>query len=602
MCGIVAYTGQNSARAAVLAGLERMEYRGYDSAGVGFVNAAGHVDRYRAVGGVAALAEQVTAAASPADGLVGIGHTRWATHGQVTVANAHPFIGCGGQLLVALNGVIENHDALRNELTAAGHVFESETDAEVVAHLLESVDASDLAVGVAAVARRLRGHFAFVVAHRDRPDTVVGHRNRCPLVVLTTAGSSCLASSAIAAGAGLQTIMSLEDGDTVEATLDRVAVTDAAGRSATRPTRVADAAAEAAEAAIGEHESYMHKEMLQQPDAIASTIRSAGRDVNAILERSVREIVLTGCGTSLNAALLGRMMIEAWAGIPCVVEGATEWPTHRSFGPDALVLGLTQSGETADTIEALSQARAQGAQTCVITNTADSLAAREADLVIETATGHEVGVAATKTFVAQITALAVFALRVGAARGALTPAAEAALADELSTVPSLLDHTLELDGHIKRVAKLLADAPYALYLGRGATLPVALEGALKIKEIAYLPVESCSAGEMKHGPIALVDQSVPVVMLAPEGPTYEQTLTNMHEIAARGGQIIAVVTEGDDRVGTLASEIIEIPACDPLIAPLVCAVPLQLLAYHAARHRGLDPDRPRNLAKTVTVQ
>lgn len=597
MCGIVAYTGKRSAREAVLSGLERMEYRGYDSAGIGVITATGRIDRVRAVGGVSALT--MAMASGIADGSVAIGHTRWATHGRVSLQNAHPFTGCDERVLVALNGIVENHDELRDELTRAGHVFESETDAEVVAHLLEDLDANELADSVAGVARRLVGHFAFVVAHRDRPNTVVGHRNRCPLVLIAGPESVCMASSSVASGSDAETLMSLEDGDTVEATGNQIIVRDALGRNVERPTMALDTDHLAD---IGGHESFMHKEMLEQPEAIRSTIGSALRDVPVAIARPISEIVITGCGTSLNAARIGRMMIEEWAGVRCSVEAGAEWPSLRRFDPGTLVLALTQSGETADTIAAMTSATAQGARTCVITNTAGSLATREADLVIETATGLEVGVAATKTFVAQITALAVFALRLGTINGSLDPATADELLSNLRAVPGQITRVLELDGHVERVAKRLADAPYAMYLGRGVNLPVALEGALKIKEVAYLPVESCSAGEMKHGPIALVDHDVPVVMVAPVGPSYEQTLTNMHEVSARGGQIIAVVTEGDRRASALAHEVIEVPPCEPLLAPLACAVALQLVAYHAARHRGLDPDRPRNLAKTVTVQ
>ncbi len=598
MCGIVAYTGRRSARTAVRAGLGRLEYRGYDSTGIGIVTPDGGIERVRAVGGVDALDHELRTR-TPSDGRVGIGHTRWATHGEVSEANAHPFTGCTGRVLVALNGIIENHDELRDELIAAGHEFESTTDAEVVAHLIEHAPAAELQPATAVAARRLRGHFSFVVAHVDRPDVVVGHRNRCPLVVLRGEDWSVLASSSFAACTASSWLTHLEDGDTVAAELGTVAVVDAGGAVVERPERRHDDIGAAI--GTGDHESFMRKEMLEQPDAIRDTVESARADARR-LPAGVRRVVLTGCGTSHHAALAGRTMIERWAGLPCSVEVAAEWPDRLPLGPDVLVLALTQSGETADTIRAIRNAAGQGAATCAITNVADSLVAREAANVVRTSAGVEIGVAATKTFAAQLTALATVAVHLGERNGHL-PAGDAgrvlcrltATADDVRTV---------LDGcdAIERIAKLLADAPYAMYLGRGESLPVALEGALKIKEIAYLPVEATSAGEMKHGPIALVEHEIPVVMVLPDGPDFEKALANLHEVHTRGADVIAVTTRDDQRIRGLARETIELPPAHAAFSALVTTVALQLLAYYAACHRGHDPDRPRNLAKTVTVE
>lgn len=606
MCGIVAYTGKGSARDAVLDGLQRLEYRGYDSAGIGILTESGRIERARTVGGVATLAQALPA--NITDGAVAIGHTRWATHGAVSTANAHPFTGCDDSVLVALNGVVENHDELRQQLSAAGHAFESDTDAEVIAHLLEDAEAEhqhdepdsvDLGELVAAVGRRLVGHFAFVVAHPNHPNMVAGHRNRCPLVLINGPESVCLASSPVAARSGLDTWATLHDGDTVVATASSVVVRDGGGD---RVERAYKPLLHKERAEIAGHESFMRKEIEEQPGAAATTLVSALEDIPAVLEQPVAEILITGCGTSLNAALIGRTMIQQWANLRCSVEPAAEWPQTQPLPEETLLIALTQSGETADTIAAMQTASQQGVRTCVITNTADSMAARQADVVVHADSGLEVGVAATKTFVGQVSALAALALTLGTESMALSREAAERLMSQLKMIPNQILATLELEEEISRIAKRFADATHALYLGRGVNSAVALEGALKIKEIAYLPVEACSAGEMKHGPIALVEQDLPVVMVAPEGPWYEQTLTNMHEVCARGAMVVAVVTEGDERASRLAHEVIEVPACEPLLAPLLCTVPLQLLAYHAARHRGLDPDRPRNLAKTVTVQ
>ena len=600
MCGIVAYQGKGLAPELILQSLRRLEYRGYDSAGIGVIEPSGDMRRVRVVGGVEPLEEEL-AFHNPLLGMTGIGHTRWATHGAVSEANAHPFFGCDGGVLVAVNGIVTNAGELRERLLSRGHVFESETDSEVIAHLLEGPPTGDFAQRVAKASLEMEGHFALVALRQTDPDTVVGHASGCPLVAGNDGEGWHLASSASAFGPEVAHFLPLAADETAVVTSGRLRVFDGAGAAVDRRPEVLDH--DALSHDRGAHGSYMAKEIAEQPQVVQKVLNSAFAHVSPSLPSAVDSIVLTGCGTSHHSALLGRTLLESWAEIPCTVEVASEWrPTIRGK-QNQLVIGLTQSGETADTIDALAAAREHGFATCAITNVPGSRVTRVAENVIITRAGFEVAVAATKTFVAQVLALAAFAVELGYRDGPLHDEDVLRLRRELVGLESKMSAALDSDHECERVAKLLADADYAVYLGRNAGLPVALEGALKVKEIAYLPVEACGAGEVKHGPIALIDDDVPVVVIALPGVGYEETLVNISEVRARGGRIVAIAGEGDRRVAEIADEVIRIaPSDTAALSALTAVLPLQLLSLHTARHRGLDPDRPRNLAKTVTVR
>jgi glutamine---fructose-6-phosphate transaminase (isomerizing) len=606
MCGVIGYVGRRRAQERLLKGLERLEYRGYDSAGICLVDGDG-LSAVRAVGKLESLRRRL--GASVATATAGIGHTRWATHGRVSEQNAHPLTaGDGDAVAIVLNGIIENFAALKRELVADGAVFTSETDAEVVAHLVERAYRGDLAAAVREIYTRLEGHFAFVAVHRDEPDLIVGTRRQCPLLVGVGEGETFVASSITAFGGDTRRVVVLEDDEVVAVTADRVRITGPAGEVLDRPDVEVDWDDEVAEK--GGHETFMLKEIHEQPRAVGETLAQNlerapldATHLGAIDLRGIRRLVVISCGTAYHAGLVGRYAIEEWAGVPCDLDIASEW-RHRNpiIEEGTLVVGISQSGETADTLAGLRLARLRGARTLGITNSPGSQITREVDAVLFTHAGLEMGVAATKTFTAQVVLLNLLALRLAKVRGRLLDEQIAAVLAELRALPNKIEACLEAAAAVDEVAERYADSAFFLYLGRHAGLPVCLEGALKLKEISYIPTEAYAAGEMKHGPIALLDEETPVVCVATESHVSEKLLSNLQEVRARGAEVIAVATAGDDTVGEVAEHVLEVPRTHPLLQPVLAVIPLQLLAYRIACLRGLDVDQPRNLAKTVTVE
>jgi glucosamine--fructose-6-phosphate aminotransferase (isomerizing) len=618
MCGIVGYVGGRPCRDLLVAGLEKLEYRGYDSAGVSVIE-DGRIDSVRAVGNLANLRAAferradgggVAVAAPPAT--TGVAHTRWATHGRVTEENAHPHGDCSDRIHIVLNGIVENHAEMRRELAAEGHHFSSETDAEIVAHLIERNYDGDLTAAVRASFAELRGHYAFVAMHADEPDKLVGARKECPLVAGVGAGETFLASAIPAFLAETRTAVLIENEEIVTIDASGVSITDAAGNPVQREAEEISWDETAAEK--GGYETFMLKEIHEQADAVAETIadRLPGEegvdlsevDLDDAYLRDLKRIVIVACGTSYHAGLVGRYAIEQWARVPVEMDIASEYRYRNPvIGPDDLVIGITQSGETADTLAAMRLARESGARVLAITNVMGSQATRDADAVLYTRAGPEVSVAATKTFVAQVAAMYLLGLKLAQLRGTLPAAELADLVAEMKALPSKIEATLaSSEDQVREVSKTHSDQQFFLYLGRHIGLPVCLEGALKLKEVSYIPTDAYAAGEMKHGPIALLDESTPVVCVTTESPVLDKVLSNVEEVRARGAETIAIATEGCERAGEVADQTIEVARTNWILQPIVAILPLQLLAYDIARARGLNVDQPRNLAKTVTVE
>jgi glucosamine--fructose-6-phosphate aminotransferase (isomerizing) len=621
MCGIVGYVGKRPCRDLLINGLQKLEYRGYDSAGISLLT-DGEIDTVRAVGNLANLRAAVgmssngegdaavALAAPPAT--IGLAHTRWATHGRVTEENAHPHGDCSDEVHIVLNGIVENHSELRHALREEGHVFSSETDAEIVAHLIEKHYDGDLTAAVRAAFADLRGHYAFAAMHARHPDTLVAARQECPLIVGMGDGETFIASAIPAFLAETRQALSIENGEIVTVTPEGATVTDAAGGGIERDAEEVLWDEDAAEK--GGYATFMRKEIDEQPDAVAETIAdrlpSTERVDLSELElepefvRSLRRIVIVACGTSYHAGLVGRYAIEQWARIPVEMDIASEYRYRDPVvSPDDLVIGITQSGETADTLAAMRLAREKGAKVLALTNVMGSQATRDADAVLYTRAGIEIGVAATKTFVSQVAAMYLIGLWVAEQRGTLEPDRLAELIAELKNMPRKIQETLDsVEDRVKAIARAEKDGSFFLYLGRNVGLPVCLEGALKMKEISYIPSDAYAAGEMKHGPIALLDESTPVVCVATDSPILDKVLSNVEEVRARGADVISIATAGTPRVAEVSDLTIEVPRTDWLLQPMVAIVPLQLLAYHVARMRGLNVDQPRNLAKTVTVE
>jgi glucosamine--fructose-6-phosphate aminotransferase (isomerizing) len=609
-----------------MAGLEKLEYRGYDSAGISLLD-EGRVDSIRAVGNLANLRAAiglngangeggdnpggaVAVAAPPAT--IGLAHTRWATHGRVSEENAHPHGDCDGDIQIVLNGIVENHTELRRELEAEGHRFSSETDAEIVAHLIERHDQGDLSDAVRAAFAELRGHYAFVAMHADHADTLVAARQECPLVVGLGDGETFVASAIPAFLAQTRRVLLIENGEVVTIDAGGASITDAAGDSVSRGTE--EVAWDQDVAEKGGYETFMLKEIHDQADAVAETItdRLPGLDSVDLSElelsedfvSAVRRIVIVACGTSYHAGLVGRYAIEQWARVPVEMDIASEYRYRDPVvGPDDLVIGITQSGETADTLAAMRLARERGAHVMALTNIMGSQATRDADAVLFTRAGLEIGVAATKTFTAQVAAMYLLGLWLARIRGTLSAERIAELIAELKRIPSMIGRTIEsVEDGVDAIAQAEHQGRFFLYLGRNIGLPVCLEGALKMKEISYIPSDAYAAGEMKHGPIALLDESTPVVCVATDSPTLDKILSNMAEVRARGADVIAIATEGSERVAEVTDKILYVPSTDWILQPILAIIPLQLLAYRVARLKGLNVDQPRNLAKTVTVE
>jgi glutamine---fructose-6-phosphate transaminase (isomerizing) len=621
MCGIVGYVGGRPCRDLLIAGLEKLEYRGYDSAGVSVLS-NGDIDAVRAVGNLSNLKRAVAERdAGDGDGAVaveappatiGLAHTRWATHGRVTEENAHPHGDCTDRIHIVLNGIVENHAELRRQLEADGHRFSSETDAEIVSHLIERHYDGDLTYAVRAAFNDLRGHYAFVAMHADHPDLLVGARQECPLIVGIGDGEAFLASAIPAFLAQTRHVLLVESGEIVTVGPDGVRITDAAGEPIARETEEVTWDEDAAEK--GGYPTFMMKEIHEQPDAVAETIadRLAEGDrvdlgdvgLDEESAKTLRRIVIVACGTSYHAGLVGRYAIEQWARVPVEMDIASEYRYREPVvGPDDLVIGITQSGETADTLAAMRLAREKGATVMALTNIMGSEATRHADLVLYTRAGIEIGVAATKTFTSQVAAMYLLGIWLSQVRGTLEDDVRATLISELKHMPSRISETLEsVDERVRAIARSQRDQSFFLYLGRTIGLPVCLEGALKMKEISYIPTDAYAAGEMKHGPIALLDESTTVVGVATDSPVLDKVISNIEEVRARGAGVVAVATEGSEQVAEIADQTIFVPATDWVLQPILAIVPLQLLAYYIARLRDLNVDQPRNLAKTVTVE
>ncbi len=608
MCGIIGYVGTRQAKDILLAGLERLEYRGYDSAGLGLLEDGG-LEFVRAVGNLSNL----KAAAEPNGSrtTTGVGHTRWATHGRVSEANAHPLAGCeSGELAVVLNGIVENFLELKESLVREGHEFTSETDAEVVAHLIERHYGGDLVAAVRAVYRRLQGHFAFVVVHREHPGLLVGARLQCPLVVGLGEGETFLASSIAAFHRETNRVKLIEDGEVVAITPRGARFVSIENEVRDRPVLEVDWDDESAE----RHgfETFMLKEIYEQPTAIARTIGEHVVDGELRLDglglsdedlRGVSRILVLACGTAYHAGVVGRYAMEEWARIPCEFDVASEWRYRNPVLTDGtLVFGISQSGETRDTVHAVRLARELGARTVAVTNLQGTQITREVDSVLYTRAGMEMGVAATKTFTAQVVLLLVVALKLAQVRRTLPEDEISALLAELSALPAKMEAFLDEHHPIEEIARRHQDEDFFLYLGRHIGLPVCLEGALKLKEISYIPTEAYSAGEMKHGPIALLSEDTPVVCVATDSHVYDKVVSNIEEVRARGAQVIAIATDGNEDVQHHADDVIYVPRTHPFLQAALAIVPLQLLAYRIARLRGMNVDQPRNLAKTVTVE
>ncbi|OHT20425.1 glutamine--fructose-6-phosphate transaminase (isomerizing) [Edaphosphingomonas haloaromaticamans] len=607
MCGIIGIIGREDVADRLLAGLRRLEYRGYDSAGIATVQ-DGAFDRRRAEGKLDNLARKL--AADPLAGHVGIAHTRWATHGAPTEDNAHPHI--VGDVTLVHNGIIENFKALRDELLAEGRHFASQTDTEVVGHLVarELERGASPEEAVRTVLPRLHGAFALAFLFRTHPDLLIGARLGAPLVVGYGEGETYLGSDALALAPLTQKIAYLEEGDWAVLTRDGVTIHDAANRVVDRPATLSGLTGALIDK--GNHRHFMQKEIFEQPVVVAQTLGSylrplAGEVALPIPEfdfADIRRVTIVACGTSFYAGMVAKYWFERFARVPVDIDVASEFRYREPVLEEGgLALFISQSGETADTLAALRHARAAGQKIAVVVNVPTSSMAREADLLLPTHAGPEIGVASTKAFTCQLAVLAALAANFARVKGRLTPDEEQAIVRHLAEAPAAMNAALAHDEEIEALAPLVARARDVLYLGRGPDYPMALEGALKLKEISYIHAEGYAAGEMKHGPIALIDEDVPVIVIAPSGPLFDKTVSNMQEVQARGGKVVlisdaaGIMAAGD---GTIAT--IEMPEVHPLIAPLVYAIPVQLLAYHVAVAKGTDVDQPRNLAKSVTVE
>jgi glutamine---fructose-6-phosphate transaminase (isomerizing) len=617
MCGIIGYVGHRPAQPLLLDGLATLEYRGYDSAGIA-LERDGAIDRIRAVGNLASLRAAVTAAVpalvgvrEDAEPTTGIGHTRWATHGRVSEENAHPHDDASGRIHVVLNGIVENHADLRAALEAGGRAFTSQTDAEAVAQLVGALYDGDLVEAVRAAYHQLQGHFAFVAMTADEPGLLVGARREAPLVLGTGDGEQFIASAISAFADHTDQLLLVEDGELVALRADGVEILDADGRAVAREPKTIDVAHEAADRAG--FETFMLKEIHEQSAAVARTLDGRLADGEVVLPElgltdaqlaELRAIRIIACGTSYHAGMIARYAIERWARVPVEVEVASEFRYRDPVLPEGtLVIGITQSGETADTLAAMRLAQENGATVVALTNVDGSQATRDADATLLTRAGIEIGVAATKTFVAQVAALYLLGLKLAAVRATLDGGELRRLSDELQRMPQLIDQAVHRNARPARwLGEKLSRSELFMFLGRDIAAPVAMEGALKLKEITYLPADAYAAGEMKHGPIALIGEDTPVVVAGTGSPLHDKLASNIEEVAARGARVIAIVDDEDAPAARLAAHRLTVPAVDWLLSPLLSVVPMQLLAYELAVARGLNVDQPRNLAKTVTVE
>ncbi len=608
MCGIVGYVGPRQASDVLLGGLARLEYRGYDSAGVAIAS-GGELKVMRRVGKLVNLTQAI--GKTPVPGFVGIGHTRWATHGRPSEENAHPHADCTGRIAVVHNGIIENYMELREELAQNGHILRSETDTETVAHLVESYYDGDLALAVRKAIKRLHGAYALGVIHLDEPETIVAARKDSPLIIGLGKGENIVASDIPAVLEYTREVLALADDQVATVSAGQVIVTDLEG--APVESEMLHIEWDLAAAEKGGFADFMLKEIYEQPKAIRETLRGRmGADGIIQLSElemtpgqiaSIDRVFILACGTSYHAGVVAKTLIETWARIPVEVQVSSEFRYGDPIVDDeTLVVAITQSGETADTLAGVREARNRGAKVIAITNVVGSRVTRESDGVIYTHAGPEIGVAATKTFTAQIAALNVLALKLAQAKGILGQERIAALWADLNRIPDIVEAILaDLDA-IEECAAAYTDVYSTLFLGRGVGWAVAMEGALKLKEISYIHAEAFAAGEMKHGPIALISDEVPVVVVATQGHTYEKVVSNIQEVRARGAEVIVVATHGDDEIKRHAEHVLYVPATSELLSAIPATIPLQVLSYRIAKFRGCNVDQPRSLAKSVTVE
>jgi glucosamine--fructose-6-phosphate aminotransferase (isomerizing) len=608
VCGIIGYVGERTCKPLLLQGLERLEYRGYDSAGLALLEPDG-LDYVRAVGNLQKL--KGAAASLRSTATTGVGHTRWATHGGVSLENAHPLTGCeDGALSIVLNGIVENFRELRDSLLQDGHTFSSETDAEVVSHLIERYYKGDVVAAFRKAYQQLEGHFSIVAIHRDHPGTLVGARCQTPLVVGVGKGEMFLASSIAAFLPETRRVQFIEDDQVVEIRPEGATFHGPDGELAAPEVTEIDWDDESAEKQG--FETFMLKEIYEQPTAVRETIGDRVRGHQLILDdlalteleiQNLRRIVIVACGTAYHAGVVGRYIVEEWARLPVEPDIASEWIYRNPvLTKDTLVIGISQSGETRDTVNAMKLAREHGARTLAITNLMGTQITREADAVLYTRCGLEIGVAASKTFTAQVALLSLLALKLAEVRRTLPQGQIDYILDRLHELPNKIADFLAGDHPIDEIAQRYFDRPFFLYLGRHIGLPVALEGALKLKEISYIPTDAYSAGEMKHGPIALLEPGTPVVVVATDIHVYDKLVSNIQETRARGAKVIAIATDGNEDIQHHADDVIFVPKTPNFLQAALAVVPLQLLAYRIARLRGLNVDQPRNLAKTVTVE
>lgn len=611
MCGIVGAVAERNITAILIEGLKRLEYRGYDSAGLAVLTQNGELQRRRRIGKVSEL--EAAVAAEPLAGQLGIAHTRWATHGAPTEGNAHPHFS-GNEVAVVHNGIIENHEELREELKGLGYVFTSQTDTEVIVHLIHHTLKSvpDLTDALKAAVKRLHGAYGLALISTKQPDRLVAARSGSPLVIGLGLGENFLASDQLALRQVTDRFMYLEEGDIAEIRRDQVAIWDQQGNKVQRETVQYHEGAEAADK--GAYRHFMLKEIHEQPSVVQRTLEGRlGKD-NVLVQAfgpqaaelfaKVRNVQIVACGTSYHAGMVARYWLESLAGIPCQVEVASEFRYRKVVvQPDTLFVSISQSGETADTLAALRNAKELGfLGSLAICNVGISSLVRESDLTLLTLAGPEIGVASTKAFTTQLVSLMLLTLALGQVRGTLEAGVEAELVEELRRLPARLGEALAMDATVEKIAELFADKHHTLFLGRGAQYPVAMEGALKLKEISYIHAEAYPAGELKHGPLALVDNDMPVVTVAPNNELLEKLKSNLQEVRARGGELVVFADEQAGMTNGEGTHVIKVPHIADALAPILYTIPLQLLSYYVAVLKGTDVDQPRNLAKSVTVE
>ena len=607
MCGIVGYIGDKAPKSILYSGMAKLEYRGYDSAGIAILE-DGEIKVRREVGKLCVLGEEL--AKEKIGGNIGIGHTRWATHGKPTVANAHPHLDCKGEIVLVHNGIIENYRELKEELIKKGHKFLSETDTEVIVHLIEEYYTGNLFAAVKKAAKYLEGAYAIAVYTKNEADKIVVARKGSPLVIGLGKGENLIASDIPAVLEYTKNVIFLDDGELAIVEKDKVTVTDMEGNPKTKEIKVIDWSVEMAEKNGYKH--FMLKEIYEQPRVVEDTLRGKITDSSVNLEemklsdeelKSVEKINIVACGTSYHAGLVGKYILEKKLRIPVEVDVASEFRYKDPIlNSKNLVIVISQSGETADTLAALREAKKKGAKVIGIINVVGSTITRESDGTIYTIAGPEMGVASTKAFVSQLIALYLLLVYLGEKREALSEIERKDIIDNLKMIPEMIDEVLKRDGEILKASEEFKDVHSLMYIGRNLNYPIALEGALKLKEISYIHAEGYPAGELKHGPIALIEEKVPTVAIAVKGDTYDKMISNIQEIKARSGKIIAVATDGDNKINDFADVVLRVHEIDELYSPILTVLPLQLLGYHIADKRGLDVDKPRNLAKSVTVE